>query len=468
MVAMAAGSSLLLLLLLLVAPPFSSSAVVRPGRFNTKAVRSIINRSAKEFLKDRAQQGVTDFSGRRTNDDQLGSSAADTYGAFIFELSVGTSPQQIPVIMDITSELIWVQCGSCPATSCLRYTPLDTTTFMPDLSRYVGCDTQYCQMVVPGVQPKCNSQYPACRYELDFYAADAMKPTWYTSGYLANETFNFDTASVAGIVFGCSDDITLPDLAGSSGFLGFNRGALSLVTQLQITSFSYFIAPDDTGYNFVSWNWDEDVAPAAVGSRPKSQSTPLLAPTANQNPYYYVKLTGLLVDGKPLTSIPAGTFDAQADGSGGVYMSTTLPVTYLKEAAYNALRRELVSKIQSQGVIPVDTPGDLYHLCFLTQYFANAKVPTLALVFDGADATMELTVNNYFFDLPDGQTCMSILPSTDVSVLGSLLQAGKTMTYDIHGGQLMFQTAAGVPARPPVPLIATLLIAWGLGLQTLL
>ncbi|KAM0823450.1 hypothetical protein ACQ4PT_070863 [Festuca glaucescens] len=303
--------------------------------------------------------------------------------------------------MDITSELIWVQCGSCPATSCLRYTPLDTTTFMPDLSRYVGCDTQYCQMVVPGVQPKCNSQYPACRYELDFYAADAIKPTWYTSGYLANETFNFDTASVAGIVFGCSDDITLPDLAGSSGFLGFNRG----------------ISP--------FWNWDEDGAPAAVGSRPKSQSTPLLAPTANQNPYYYVKLTGLLVDGQPLTSIPAGTFDAQADGSGGVYMSTTLPVTYLKEAAYNALRRELVSKIQSQGVIPVDTPGDLYHLCFLTQYFANAKVPTLALVFDCADATMELTVNNYFFDLAYGQTRMSILPSTDVSVLSTLPSSGQ-------------------------------------------
>ncbi|KAM0823451.1 hypothetical protein ACQ4PT_070863 [Festuca glaucescens] len=280
--------------------------------------------------------------------------------------------------MDITSELIWVQCGSCPATSCLRF--LRGRRYKAHLV-HLRLPRQRNVQLRHGVRRRYR-----VRLQRRHHVAGPRRL------------------------------LRLPRL---------QQGDLSLVTQLQITSFSYFIAPDDTGYNFVSWNWDEDGAPAAVGSRPKSQSTPLLAPTANQNPYYYVKLTGLLVDGQPLTSIPAGTFDAQADGSGGVYMSTTLPVTYLKEAAYNALRRELVSKIQSQGVIPVDTPGDLYHLCFLTQYFANAKVPTLALVFDCADATMELTVNNYFFDLAYGQTRMSILPSTDVSVLSTLPSSGQ-------------------------------------------
>ena len=159
------------------------------------------------------------------------------------------------------------------------------------------------------------------KFVLDFYPVTSG---WYTSGYLANETFNFGPTSVAGIVFGCSADIKLPDHGGSSGFLGFNRGPLSLATQLQIPRFSYFIAPDDPSESFVSWEWD----PAAAAVPAMGPSTPLLAPTANQNPYYYyVRLTGLLVDGRRLTAIPAGTFDVQANGDGGVFMSTTLPLT---------------------------------------------------------------------------------------------------------------------------------------------
>jgi hypothetical protein len=161
-----------------------------------------------------------------------------------------------------------------------------------------------------------------------------------------------------------------------------------------------------------------------------------------------------------------------------VFLSTTLPVTYLEEAAYRVLRQELVSRIQAQGVAPANDADDLNHLCFLTQYFDKAKVPKLALVFDGSDATMELSVENYFFILADGQTCLSILPSTGGSVLGSLLQVNTTMTYDIYAdgtGLLTFQTAAMgattaagatmVHAQVPlVIIIATLLAAWGLNL----
>jgi hypothetical protein len=45
---------------------------------------------------------------------------------------------------------------------------------------------------------------------------------------------------------------------------------------------------------------------------------------------YYVGLTGIHVDGEELDDdIPAGTFDLRDDGSGGVFLSTTIPVTYL-------------------------------------------------------------------------------------------------------------------------------------------
>ena len=103
-------------------------------------------------------------------------------------------------------------------------------------------------------------------------------------------------------------------------------------------------------------------------------------------------------------------------------------------------------------------------------------MPKLALVFDGSDAVMELSVENYFFKYDDGQTCLTIVPSTGGSVLGSLLQVDTTMTYDLYahgGGLLTFETmAAGARSSAgahPTPqaqvllviIVATLLAAWG-------
>ena len=81
-------------------------------------------------------------------------------------------------------------------------------------------------------------------------------------------------------------------------------------------------------------------------------------------------------------------------------------------------------------------------------------------------------MENYFFADDSGQTCLTILPSAATgSVLGSLLQAGRKMTYDIYGnggGRLTFETA---PAGAPVPEWASLMIMatllWMLGSQAL-
>jgi hypothetical protein len=110
----------------------------------------------------------------------------------------------------------------------------------------------------------------------------------------------------------------------------------------------------------------------------------------------------------------------------------------------------------------VTTGDDVNNLCFLTRDFSGAKIPGIALVFDGADATMELKVENFFFAVADGQlTCLTILPSIGGSILGSLLQAGRTMTYDIHGEQLTFQTAAaGAPSPGLWPMIMATLLVW--------
>jgi hypothetical protein len=99
----------------------------------------------------------------------------------------------------------------------------------------------------------------------------------------------------------------------------------------------------------------------------------------------------------------------------------------------------------------------------------------MALVFDG-EVMMELKEYNYFYtdDTSNGGTglaclTMLMLPSQGVSLLGSLLQTGRsrTMTYDIGNAksqQLIFETvapaAAAAPAAHSLLMMALPLAAW--------
>uniref|UniRef100_A0A0D3EWR6 Xylanase inhibitor C-terminal domain-containing protein n=1 Tax=Oryza barthii TaxID=65489 RepID=A0A0D3EWR6_9ORYZ len=90
-------------------------------------------------------------------------------------------------------------------------------------------------------------------------------------------------------------------------------------------------------------------------------------------------------------------------------------------------------------------------LCYTGESLAKAKVPSMALVFAGG-AVMELELGNYFYmDSTTGLACLTILPSSagDGSVLGSLIQVGTHMMYDINGSKLVFESLAQAAAPPP-------------------
>ncbi|KAF8670609.1 hypothetical protein HU200_050637 [Digitaria exilis] len=167
-----------------------------------------------------------------------------------------------------------------------------------------------------------------------------------------------------------------------------------------------------------------------------SSTTPLYNSSAYPD-LYYVGLTGVYVDGEEVAGIPAGTFDLQSNGSGGVFLSTTMSVTYLLSDAYSLVREAFASKISAQ---PYST-GSLDPLCYVN---SSVNVPELTLAFD-VDVKMELNEANYFFKYNDGESeiqCLTVLPSVGASVLGSLLQTGTTMIYDLERGQLTLASEA--------------------------
>jgi len=143
-------------------------------------------------------------------------------------------------------------------------------------------------------------------------------------------------------------------------------------------------------------------------------------------------------------------------------LSIAVPVTLLAESAYKLLRQALVSRIR----LPTVNGSALgLDVCYASQSLPTAKIPGMALVFDG-NAVMELEVGNYFYmDASSGLECLTILPSPDghVSLLGSLIQAGTHMIYDIHGSTLAFESPPPPPphrlsSSAPPPHILPLLV----------
>uniref|UniRef100_A0A0E0JRI3 Peptidase A1 domain-containing protein n=1 Tax=Oryza punctata TaxID=4537 RepID=A0A0E0JRI3_ORYPU len=361
------------------------------------------------------------------NDGGGNQAPATNAGMYVFSYSIGTPPQQVSGALDISSDLVWTACNAMLGATAPFYPLLSTT------AADVPCTDGACQQFVP---QKCGADAGAtkCGYTYMYGGGSAN-----TTGILATEAFTFGDTRVDGVVFGCGLD-NVGDFGGASGVIGLGRGNLSLVSQLQVDRFSYHFAPDDSvdAQSFILFGDD------ATPQTRHTLSTRLLASDAYPS-LYYVELAGIQVDGKDV-AIPRGTFDLRKDGAGCVALSITTLVTVLEEAAYEPLRQAMASKI---GLRAVDGSALGLDLCYTGESLAKAKVPSMALVFAGG-AVMELEMRNYFYmDSTTGLACLTILPSSagDGSLLGSLIQVGTHMMYDINGSSLVFESLEQAP-RP--------------------
>lgn len=129
------------------------------------------------------------------------------------------------------------------------------------------------------------------------------------------------------------------------------------------------------------------------------------------------------------------------------------------DSAGNALARRIKAQPVHGSALGLD-------LCYTIQSMANLTLPfaKLALVFDGSDGVMNLRRSNYDFfrDNDTGLECLTIVPYTGVSLLGSLVQTDRNMTYDMNNSQLVFDGnvgAAHAGAARPVHALESLVMA---------
>ncbi|KAJ3695994.1 hypothetical protein LUZ60_001371 [Juncus effusus] len=343
-------------------------------------------------------------------------------GIYKITFAIGTPPQNVTSIIDISSGFTWTQCKTCDP--CFNQT---TPLYNPQLSStYSNFSTESCYST------KVNDS-SICEYFGITSADDCTAPCGYdaeydvdqnTTGVFATDNFTFGSTSAPNIFFGCGLE-NYGDYDNSSGFIGLGGGPLSVVLQFPLLRFSYCLSSNQRKHSPVNFG---SLAKLQGSS---GQSTPLLRSVLYPD-VYFIGLVNITV-GTTLLNIPSSTFKLNETGDGGVFLATIYAFTYLEQAAYDLVEQAFTSSMKNQTAVNGTDLG--LYLC----YKNVTNWPSLTLHFDGG-ATLKLkTVNYVYKDTDTGIQCLAILPSTGISALGSFIQMDTNFVYDLKNKTIYFE-----------------------------
>uniref|UniRef100_A0A0E0BD73 Peptidase A1 domain-containing protein n=1 Tax=Oryza glumipatula TaxID=40148 RepID=A0A0E0BD73_9ORYZ len=218
---------------------------------------------------------------------------------YVANFTIGTPPQPVSGIVDLSGELIWTQCATC--SGCFKQ---DMPLFDPTASntyRAEPCGSPLCKSI-----PTRNcSGDGECGYEAPSMFGD-------TFGIASTDAIAIGNAE-GRLAFGCvvaSDGSIDGAMDGPSGFVGLGTTPWSLVGQSNVTAFSYCLAPHGPGKKSALFL---GASAKLAGAGKSNPPTPLLGQHASNtsddgsDPYYTVQLEG----------IKAGDVAVAAASSGG-------------------------------------------------------------------------------------------------------------------------------------------------------
>ncbi|KAI3410276.1 Peptidase A1 domain-containing protein [Psidium guajava] len=359
------------------------------------------------------------------------------FEAYFIDVYIGTPPRHLPLILDTGSDLIWIQCATCP--DCFEqsgpyYDPKDSTSF-----REIRCHDPQCLLVSdPDPLQSCESNSQACPFI--YLYGDGSN----TTGNFALETFAVNLTARAGdsefarvedVMFGCGRwNGGISDEA--SGMLGLGRGPLSLVSQFQSLngqSFSYCLANRHRNPNassrLVLGEADE------LSGLPGWNFTSFLgAQESPDSTYYYVKIKSIMVGGEIL-DIPRETWEVSPDGHGGVIIDSGTSLSYFVGPAYEAIREAFERKVKAYPMVEEEN----FHPCYNVSGVSKPEIPGFGIEFvDGA--AWSFPVENYFIPVgPDGTVCLAMVGkdgSPGNSIIGNYLQQDFHMWFDMKKSRL--------------------------------
>lgn len=249
-------------------------------------------------------------------------------GEFLMQISIGTPRESYNAIMDTGSDLIWTQCKPCKECfdqSTPIFDPSKSSTFSK-----ISCSNKLCEALPMSSCGDSNCEY---MYTYGDYSS--------SEGLLASETFTFGEVSIPNVAFGCGNDNEGSGFSQGAGLVGLGRGPLSLVSQLQMSKFSYCLTS-------INEDSDSKSSTLLMGSMAHEDYKNIITTPLVKNPtqpsFYYLSLEGISV-GDTQLPIKKSTFSLNKDGSGGIIIDSGTTITYLEESAFSLLKKEFSSQV---------------------------------------------------------------------------------------------------------------------------
>jgi hypothetical protein len=362
---------------------------------------------------------------------------------YYIKLSVGTPAQDLLLMMDTGSNVVWAPCTTnYTCNNCHGY----STVFLPSKSSSavpVQCADPKCKDVCGegaclGSIHNCSGSCPD--YTLKYGSGN-------TKGHLLTETFTLSledggTREIKNFAVGCS-----VVSSGFSGIAGFGRGGLSMPSQLSpLLGHKFAYCLDDLNNSSMIVLGDmalRDDIPLTYTPFLNKSEVPSFRP---YNEYYYIGLEGVSIAGKRLT-LPSNLLAFDSKGNGGTIIDSGTSYTFFPEAIYKQILSEFTSQIGYRRV-----HSDLYEVCYNVSgvNVMNIQLPRFILHFKGGSDMVLPAENsftaangdNFLAAIPD-TVCLAIknagsVPVGPAVVFGNFQQNNFYLLYDRQNNRLGF------------------------------
>jgi hypothetical protein len=365
-------------------------------------------------------------------------------GNYYVTMQLGTPPQNVTLLLDSGSSLLWVQCNDC--ADCTGLT--EETAFQPELSTTIttpGCascqDFQYglCGGSPYSADPStsdpcfsvCAANKKQCYYGYSY--GDGSQ----TGGYIQDDVLHVPSSNsptvTSNVTFGCnylSEDPSDPSATSLivspeiSGIVGLSKGNYSILSQMARAGviqgvFSHCLAGVEGGGLFTLGN--------ATRVVPGLQYIPM----GTHPEFYNATIAGILVN-NTLLSIPPALFyltptfsrSSQADPyfvPDAIFDSGT-SFTILPDAAYTALAPALLANSPSTyPPVYIDEYG------YIVSIPATTSAPAPSSILPEPARRNRTSTGSLCFEIPpeefglQGEVDLSAFPTVTFAFQGAAL-----------------------------------------------
>lgn len=397
---------------------------------------------------------------KKGNNESAGESLyARSYGAYSIKFSIGTPPQNLSLLMDTGSGLVWVPCTrnytciDCPKKRVRNsngvFFPRNSssrellTCADPSCKSYHGKNTE-------GLCGNCSAAKNCSQTTCPAYGI--LYGSGSTAGWLLSETLTLPSEGQRRVIKHFTVGCSLLSRDQPSGIAGFSRSAVSMPSQL---SDQHKIGKDRFAYCLQSHRFDEKkkksllvLGDKALPSGISLNYTPFLinsrVASSGYNSFYYIGLRGVSIGGK-LLKLPSKLMRFDAKGNGGTIIDSGTTFTVFNNEIFEKIVAELASQIGYKRASEIEASTGL-GLCYNISGLENILWPTFAFHFkNGSD--MVLPAANYFsyFGSRDSM-CLTMISSKSIPnndngpavILGNYQQQNFYILYDREENRLGF------------------------------